>query len=128
MFFSWRAKAKLVLAHLAAIGEVHFLEAIEQLDNLLVGLPESLVVSDDGRVLGCGLPKFAPQLEWILGAFVVEQLLIDLGLTRQLCRVAAVAIGGRDILRVAQRDGPAANPPKMQLTSEFAPRRLAPWY
>ena len=24
--------------------------------------------------------------------------------------------------------GPATNPPKMQLTSEFAPRRLAPWY
>ena len=86
MFFNWRAKAKLVLAHLAAIAEVHFLEAIEQLDNLLVGLPESLVVSDDGRVLGCGLPEFAPQPEWILGAFVVEQLFVDLSLTRQLCR------------------------------------------
>ncbi len=58
---------------LAAVAEVDVLVAIEQLDDLFVGLLEALVVADDGGVLGHGFAQFAPQPEGILSAFVVEQ-------------------------------------------------------
>ena len=78
---------------LAAVGQVHILIAVEQLDNLLVGLLESLVIANYRGVLGHGLAQLAPQLEGILIALVLQQLGIDLGLPRKFSRMAAVAFG-----------------------------------
>src|ERR1019366_3879046 len=56
-------------------------------------------------MFGHGLAQFAPQLERILGAFVVYQLAVDLSLTRDLGSVAAVAFGGGQALCVCEGDG-----------------------
>ena len=90
---------------LAAVAQVHVLVAVEQFDDLFVGLLEALVVADDGGVLGHGLAQLAPQLEGILRALVVEQLGVDFGLAGNFGSVAAVALGGGQALGVLQRVG-----------------------
>ncbi len=71
-------KAKLVLAHWLLSERLTLLVAVEELDDLVVGLFESVVVADDGGVLGHGLAELAPDLEGVFGACVVEQALVDL--------------------------------------------------
>src|SRR6266851_1743991 len=58
---------------LALVGEIDVAVAGEEFDDLGVGLVEARVVADDSGVLGHGLAKLAPELEWIFGAGVVEQ-------------------------------------------------------
>src|ERR1035441_848663 len=74
-------KGEAGIGPLAAVREVHVFVAVEQFDDLFVGLPEALVVADHGGVPGHGFAQLAPQPEGILGALVVEQAGVDLGLT-----------------------------------------------
>src|SRR5215469_945764 len=90
---------------LALVAEVHVVEAIHELDDFLVGFLESLVVADDGGVLGHGDAELAPELEGIFGALVVEQLVVDFGLALYFGSGAAVALDRGESLRVLERDG-----------------------
>ncbi len=58
---------------LALVGEVDVLVAVEEFDDLGVGFVEAGVVADDGGVLGHGFAEFAPELEGVFGALVVEE-------------------------------------------------------
>src|ERR1035437_2390242 len=90
---------------LAAVREVHVPVAVEQFDDLLVGLFDPLVVTDDGDVLCHGLAQLAPQLEGVFRPFVIEQLAVALGLAGKFGRVAAVAFGGGQVLGVFESVG-----------------------
>ena len=76
---------------LALVGEVDVAVAVEEFDDLGVGFVEALVVADDGGVLGHGLAEFAPDLEGVFGAGVVEEELVELLLAREFGGVATVA-------------------------------------
>ena len=76
---------------LALVGEVDVAVAVEEFDDLGVGFVESGVVADDGGVLGHGLAEFAPELEGVFGAGVVEEELVELLLALELGGVASVA-------------------------------------
>ncbi len=97
-----------MLAHWLRSAEVDVFVAVEELDDLFVGLLEALVIADDGGVLGHGLAQFAPQPEGILSAFVLEQLGVDLGLAGEFGGVAAVAFRGGQIFGVVERIGAGA--------------------
>ncbi len=77
---------------LALVAQVDVAITRLQLDDLGVGLFKTGVVPDDGGVLGHGLAKFAPDLEGVLGAGIVEKDVVVLLLALQLGRVAAVAL------------------------------------
>ena len=62
-------------------------------------------------MLGHGLAQFAPDLEGILGAVVVQQDVVDLLLALQFGCVAAVAFLRRERLGVLRGLGPATKPP-----------------
>src|SRR6185437_6128739 len=76
---------------LAAVAQVYALVAVEQLDDLLVGLLEALVIADDGSVLGHRLPQLPPQAEGIFISLVRHQLPVDLSLSRDFPSSAAIA-------------------------------------
>src|SRR3984957_10546187 len=77
---------------LALVGEVDVLVALEEFDDLGVGFVEAGVVADDGGVLGHGVAEFAPELEGVFGAGVVEELAVELLLAGELGGVASVAL------------------------------------